>query len=393
MLRQKSFLTAAVCGAVLAAMANANGQDTTPSSVGQAARNYARLFGQPGTAEYTAALRRGALLVTEELRTEKGDYDPTRSISISAASEKHSSELTLLTIDHDPRYQRIMEGIASEPVRRLDVDDSSRTRMIGGDYILGRRTFSEVALAFEPRGFLNSNGFCSGVLIDRRFVLTAAHCLCVGRIEHVLFGTDLRNLSGSHRAGVRRSKVFANLQCQGSEAKLETIRGRDMAILQLETNVPASVVEQTREIADPDLLAAQYSTGNTFLLVVGFGHTARGDEDRKTKAVVPIISLDCSERMPDGQTDEEFYGCVKDREILARDSKPVGPCPGDSGGGAYLPIKQADGKIGWALVGLVSRSIKSADGRPRCGDGAIYTRLTAEHVQWIRETTTAMAQQ
>ena len=73
------------------------------------------------------------------------------------------------------------------------------------------------------------------------------------------------------------------------------------------------------------------------------------------------------------------------RDFGAVDPRLVGPCAGDSGGGAARPPAERAGSKLPILVGLNSRSV--LDHTAPCGDGAIYTLLDAEAVSWIENTT------
>ena len=80
---------------------------------------------------------------------------------------------------------------------------------------------------------------------------------------------------------------------------------------------------------------------------------------------VPLASTD-PKYGADQQT--EF---VAGAPLLDRDS-----CNGDSGGPAYIQAED-----GWYLAGATSRA--TASSRRPCGDGGIYTTVSA-HLEWVR---------
>jgi hypothetical protein len=200
--------------------------------------------------------------------------------------------------------------------------------------------------------------------------------------------TDMQSV----KISVARQKRMDGIRCPGpGVSQLDhwlSVGGRDLAVLRLARPVEETMVGRIGQFGDPVAIAAEFAKGNTDLVVLGFGHTELGDEDRKTLAIVPILSLDCSGNVQ-GIPDRKRYGCVQGAEILAKDSKrAVGPCPGDSGGGAYMIVRTQGGSRRSLVIGLVSRAVLNSR---RCGDGAIYTLLTPEHIKWIRETAAALA--
>jgi hypothetical protein len=69
---------------------------------------------------------------------------------------------------------------------------------------------------------------------------------------------------------------------------------------------------------------------------------------------------------------------IGQRELLTRRADQLGDsCYGDSGGPLYVPTDEGE-----FLVGLVSRG--RSDVKRECGDGGVYTRLSA-YIPWIVE--------
>jgi hypothetical protein len=355
----------------------------------EAARDYARHFGKRGETAYFAALYEALGLTADAMQRPDGTYDLTRSIRLPRSPNIPSSRSLVadLSILKDPRFQNWLEHIVDTPIITVG-DDSGmgiQTRVIGGHLISDEQSYREVTLAFDtepPSGTGPvGNGFCSGVLVNSRTVVTAAHCLCSRKVKYVAFGLDGRHPKA--RFQVNGQKPFPGVLCPGggvsAEMHYRSLAGRDIAYLRLAHDVPAQGVAPPRKLPDPGVAVKLFQNGSQVLVMVGFGHTEQGDQDRKSLGVSGILSPDCS-GVINGVADADRYGCAKGKEILAKDSRPVGPCGGDSGGGAYMLTSSTDGadvKTEKAhLVGLVSRSILTST--VTCGDGAIYTLFTKE---------------
>lgn len=195
--------------------------------------------------------------------------------------------------------------------------------------------------------------FCTGTLIAKNIVLTAAHC-SPDQPDRVFIGEKTRR--GGKRIKIKGPPILFGFN--------EETYQNDIAVFVLEedaTVTPAMV-------APPEA----YNT-MTYVRVVGFGYTKTKERvDTKRLTDVPIASRDGS-RPRDRQ-----YGCHPPLEFVAADPhRERDTCKGDSGGPAFTLF---DGK--WMLVGVTSRSTSSTG---RCGDGGIYTRVD-KYVEKIRET-------
>jgi hypothetical protein len=380
--------TAQTCHAQPARTGNSS-QPLAAFSTGQAVRAYAAQFGAPDTPEYTRALRRAIKVATDQLATANGGYDPSRAIVLPDANPAVDNPQITLRVDSDNRYAAWLDKAADQPVIAFDLNNCSKAdaRVIGGTKIQDKRCFSDVALAYES----SSKPFCSAVLILPRVMLTAAHCVCDTSMQFAVFGIvidDPTNIT----IPIDHQQIYDGVRCKGSgvseEAQARSLVGRDIALLFLEADVPPNVA-QPSALPTTELATDLYASGNKNLVVVGFGYTELvpgngdwlADNKRKTYGITAILSPDCTGMQSD-QPDQDVYGCVAGKEILAKDDHPVGPCWGDSGGGAYMLVNRLNSNGNMAvLVGLNSRPILHYE--TKCGDGAIYTSLTPEIVRWI----------
>lgn len=192
---------------------------------------------------------------------------------------------------------------------------------------------------------------CSGTLVAPNVVVTAAHCVAGDCSERIFVGEDV--------AFPGDGQVIRVLDAVAHPGYQPASPVNDLAVLVLaeEADVPP------RAIADAQTLRAAAT-----VRLAGYGNTdvaSSGGYGRRRMVDVPIASAD-PKYGADAET--EF---VAGAPFLNRDS-----CNGDSGGPAY--VQAGDG---WYLAGATSRA--TASSRRPCGDGGIYTAVSA-HLEWVR---------
>lgn len=207
----------------------------------------------------------------------------------------------------------------------------------------------------------SSNGeLCSGVVIQPRLVLTAAHCVLGGGRFSVTYLDDQMR-----RRNIRAANVVAHESFLPGRTP-STQPGVDLAMIRLAEPVPATI--------QPVSIGGSLGAGER-VTVAGFG---LGQEGRRQSA----RTLRQSDLTSAGSyTSGNSVMVAVDSRGLGQ-APGAGACKGDSGG----PIMR-----GAELVGIVSWSSGAASQRVRSVCGG-YTAITpvADHGWWISRTASAL---
>lgn len=252
----------------------------------------------------------------------------------------------------------------STPKSDLGVSTSSAS-IIGGEKVESTDQIAKTTVALV--GMIKNNKdevsqfICTGTLIAKNIILTAAHCVPKVTEENVqvglvaVFKNDLHKAS---QADVRYIVDVAIHEDWGKESEngLDT---NDIALVKFQGTMPAGY-QLGKFLTDEKLL----KDGATVTLA-GYGLIKTDGVNTESDETLRKVDVEVLERI--GNT-----------EVLLDQNKGKGACHGDSGGPAFLNVKGVE-----YVWGVTSRGFNE-EGIDNCTGYSIYTEV-AKQATFIKE--------
>nr|XP_033814737.1 plasma kallikrein-like [Geotrypetes seraphini] len=239
------------------------------------------------------------------------------------------------------------------------------SRIIGGKPSSIEKWPWQVSLHIE--GHPSSRHICGGSIINSRWIVTAAHC-----IPEQFKRNDIWITYGgiSNQSNINKiTPSFTVKQIVIHPLYKVAEIGYDIALFQLETPIPYTVVQK------PICLPSKTFRNNIYsaCTITGWGYTnERGTvENVLQEAKVPLLSNE------ECQTYYRNYRITDLMLCAGYEQGGIDACKGDSGG----PLVCKQNQI-WYLVGITSWG----EGCGRPGQPGVYTKVS-KFRDWILETT------
>ncbi|MFV8248898.1 trypsin-like serine protease [Bdellovibrio bacteriovorus] len=211
--------------------------------------------------------------------------------------------------------------------------------------------------------------YCTGALISKRLILTAAHCVGKGA-EGLTLAFGLNPLAGQYVM-----KKAHKVATHDKYKKLNSTERNDIALISMKEDAPASY----RPLTLPD---SKFPLSKDLIFTAaGYGRISgkkTSADDTQGSGKLRHVDLTISHFSSD---ETQFY-------INQEDGKGI--CNGDSGGPALMRYSGKDYVVGvasaisWTVPGEVKASQKSQyiDNKDLCKDKSIYMNVI-KYRQWI----------
>jgi hypothetical protein len=223
-----------------------------------------------------------------------------------------------------------------------------------------------VAIFYREGG---SGYLCSGLLVAKHYVLTAAHCAC---------GTDY-TVTNATEATADTTWRAASVESSFSQGfcGADGVAGGDLALLRLEYPL-VEVCENYSLVPNIPLAGRWVSQWPGPFTVAGYGYDGDAPGSAGVRRAANMEAGNLRGLLCLGPLYSSL-GCRRMREFVLSDRVTMtDSCGGDSGG----PVYMQRGK-NFVPIGVVSRGLPLPQPLPylgKCGAGGIYTHLGREDV-------------
>ncbi|XP_071537578.1 trypsin-1-like, partial [Panulirus ornatus] len=234
------------------------------------------------------------------------------------------------------------------------------TRIVGGTDA-GLHEFPWQALVLIP------SGFCGGVLINERFVLTAAHCidstaLPNGALPEVVLGEHQRSTQDEtpHTMVLQAARVVPH----ESYGQPVSAKDNDIGLIELASSVDLEATPNIAPACPPGL----DNYDSTSVIAIGWGFTSFPGKRADVLQKVDLVTV------PLEQCRDKYLAGLVTENMICAAAEGKDACFDDSGG----PLMTRAGNH-WQVIGIVSF------GPTACADKTVpgvYTRVT-NYIPWI----------
>jgi secreted trypsin-like serine protease len=251
----------------------------------------------------------------------------------------------------------------------------------------------EILIFIQNQAGQQGTATCTGTLISKNIVLTAAHCLMSQGITRigVVFATDTASATQTDvRFAVDGIVHPQFLDGYDPNSSNDNLIWNDIAILKLASDAPADFkfarlptsLTEVSLVPNSKVTLAGYGITNAIVRKVVLDQDGKAVLDKDGNEQFVEIPSEGSGKLRKIENVTVKEVSADQKEIILDQSTGFGACHGDSGGPAFVTADSGS----LIQVGITSRG---TDKLGNCNQSAIYTSV-ASHLAWIDQASKAL---